>query len=203
MVTKRKISAERDREATERRLLETFGGLIREEGFERVGINALAERAGVSKILIYRYFGSLDGLTAAYIRQHDFWINYPPELPARGELPAWLKRMFRDHMARLRADPALRRLCRWELSSDHELIVKLREQRERIGCEQIRRICALTGFSEERLAPLAAFITASVTYLAMLGDFCPVYNGIPLNDDAGWERIAEGADALVDSVFRE
>lgn len=202
MVTKKIIAGERDREATEQRLLDTLGVLIRDYGFEKVGINAVAERAGVSKILIYRYFGSLDGLMAAYIRLHDFWINYPQGIPDREELPAWLKKMFRDQITQLRANPALRRLCRWELSSDHELIVKLREQRERIGCEQIRRICALTGFAEERLAPLATFITASVTYLAMLGDFCPVYNGISL-DDAGWERMVQGIDRLVDTIFRE
>lgn len=203
MVTKKKISGERDREATQRRLLDTFGALILDCGFEKVGINAIAERAGVSKILIYRYFGSLDGLTAAYIRQHDFWINYPQEVPGREELPAWLKRMFRDQIAQLRANPVLRRLYRWELSSDNSLIAKLREQRERKGLEQIRRVSALTGYSEERLAPLATFITASVTYLAMLGEFCPVYNGITLRDDAGWEQIGQGIDTLVDSIFRE
>lgn len=202
MVTTTKT--ERDRGATESRLLETFGLLIRDVGFEKAGINLIADRAGVSKILIYRYFGSLDGLRAAYVRQHDFWINYPHEIPAcREELPGWLKRMFRDRIAQLRADAALRRLCRWELSSDNELIVRLREQRERIGMEQIGRICVLTGYSEERIAPLAALATASVTYLAMLGEFCPVYNGIALNEDAGWERIAQGIESLVDSIFRE
>ena len=68
---------ERDREATERRLLEAVGELVCESGFEQIGINALAARAGVSKVLVYRYFGSVDGLLAAYVRRHDFWFGLP------------------------------------------------------------------------------------------------------------------------------
>lgn len=70
-------TTERDRETTERRLLDTIGQMINESGFEKIGINAVANQSGVSKILIYRYFGSVEGLMAAYIRQHDFWINFP------------------------------------------------------------------------------------------------------------------------------
>jgi AcrR family transcriptional regulator len=51
------ITGERDREATEKRLLDTIGKMIAEDGFEKIGINAIATQSGVSKILIYRYFG--------------------------------------------------------------------------------------------------------------------------------------------------
>ena len=52
----------RNRKATEQRLLSAIQELIEESGFEKLGINAVASKAGVSKMLIYRYFGSLDGL---------------------------------------------------------------------------------------------------------------------------------------------
>ena len=78
---------ERDREATERRLLDTIEKMVIENGFEKIGVNAVAAQSGVSKILIYRYFGSVDGLMAAYIRQHDFCINFPVEVLDREQLP--------------------------------------------------------------------------------------------------------------------
>lgn len=193
---------ERDREATERRLLESVGGIIRDEGFEKIGVNAVAARSGVSKILIYRYFGSLEGLLAAYIRQHDFWINFVPEIPDKEQLPAFLKQMFRDQIVQLRCDPTLKRLYRWELSSDNPMIVQLREQRERIGVECIRQVCERTGFPEAEIASLASFLTASVTYLVMLAEFCPVYNGIRIDTDSGWEQIDKGIDLLVDKFFQ-
>ena len=82
----------KNRQATEQLLLEAVNRLVEQDGFEGLGINAVAAQAGVSKMLIYRYFGSLNGLIAAYIRQYDFWINVRPELPGRefyqGAVPA-------------------------------------------------------------------------------------------------------------------
>jgi len=139
-------TTERDRETTERRLLDTIGQMINESGFEKIGINAVANQSGVSKILIYRYFGSVEGLMAAYIRQHDFWINFPQELPDRNQLQAFLKNMFKEQIEQLRSNPTLKRLYRWELSSDNEMIVKLREQREKAGMQRLAKISELTGY---------------------------------------------------------
>lgn len=193
---------ERDRETTERRLLDTIGQMITESGFEKIGINAVASQSGVSKILIYRYFGSVEGLMAAYIRQHDFWINFPQELPDRSQLPAFLKNMFKEQIEQLRSNPTLKRLYRWELSSDNAIVMTLKEQREKAGMQRLTKISELTGYSLEELAPLATILTASITYLVMLEEFCPVYNGIPLNKDAGWKQIIEGINTLIDKLLR-
>lgn len=192
---------ERDREATEKRLLETVGQMIAEEGFEKIGINAVASQSGVSKILIYRYFGSVEGLMAAYIRQHDFWLNFPLEFPARENINAFVKDIFRSQIELLRRNPTLKRLYRWELSCDNEMIRQLREQREKVGITLIERICELTGQRQEEIAALASLLSASITYLVMLEEYCPVYNGIPLNDDSGWEQIEEGIGNLIDKFL--
>ncbi|WP_418983473.1 TetR/AcrR family transcriptional regulator [Alistipes sp.] len=194
-------NAERDREATEKRLLETVGSMIAERGFERIGINAIAAQSGVSKILIYRYFGSVEGLLAAYIRQYDFWINLPSDIPERDQLPRFLKTLFRHQINRLRSDVTLRRLYRWELSSNNETIAKIREQRERAGMEVIRTVCRISGLPQAEIETVSAMLSASVTYLIMLSDFCPVYNGIAIDDDSGWERIIHGIDSIIDKLL--
>ena len=196
------IIGERDREATEKRLLDTIEQIIVENGFEKIGVNAVAAQSGVSKILIYRYFGSIDGLMAAYIQQHDFWINFPLEVPGREHLPVFLKRMFRGQVEQLRSNPTLRRLHRWELSCDNAMIVKLREQRELIGMNFIEKVCELTGFPRKEVEVMASIVTASITYLVMLEEFCPVYNGIAIKEDTGWAQISEGVDTLVDKYFK-
>ena len=197
------IITERDRQATERRLLKTVGEMIAENGFEKIGINAVANCSGVSKVLIYRYFGSVEGLMAAYIRQHDFWINFSLELPDRSQLPLFLKTMFRRQIEQLRSNPVLKRLYRWELSSENEMIVKIREQRERTGLKLIEKVSRLTGFPEKEIAVMASILTASITYLVMLEEFCPVYNGIALYGDSGWEQINEGIETLIDKIFAD
>ena len=52
----------KNRQATEMTLITAVNDIIEESGFERLGINAVAAKAKVSKMLIYRYFNSLDGL---------------------------------------------------------------------------------------------------------------------------------------------
>ena len=55
------------------RILAAVGALIMRDGLAGVGINALAREAGCDKVLIYRYFGDLDGVYAAYAAKGDFW----------------------------------------------------------------------------------------------------------------------------------
>lgn len=195
------ITIERDREATERRLLATIGEMITDNGFEKIGINAVATQSGVSKILIYRYFGSVEGLMAAYIRQHDFWINFPLEIPDREQLPTFLKKMFQEQIEQLRSNPTLKRLYRWELSCNNEMIVKLREQREKVGMNLVEKVSKLTNYPQKEIAVMASILTASITYLVMLEEFCPVYNGIAINDNSGWDQINRGIELLIDKIF--
>ena len=193
---------ERDREATERRLLDTIGKMIAEDGFEKIGINAIATQSNVSKILIYRYFGSVEGLMAAYIKQYDFWLNFPLEYPNREELPLFVKRMFQGQIEQLRNNPTLKRLYRLELSCNNDMIVKLREQREKVGVNLVKKVSELTGHPQNEIAVMASLLTASITYLVMLEDFCPIYNGIPLNENSGWEQINEGIELFINKVFQ-
>ena len=198
---KKNATTERDREATEKRLLETIGAMICENGFEKIGINAVATRSEVSKILIYRYFGSVEGLMATYIQQHDFWLNHPLEVPCREELPSFLKNLFRKQVAQLRENLTLKRLYRWELSSDNEMIARLREQREKVGLELIDKVSEVSGCPQKEMAAMATILNTSITYLVLLEDTCPYYNGIFLNQDSGWEQINEGIDSIIDKYF--
>lgn len=195
------IHTERDREATEQKLLDTIGQMIADEGFEKVGINAVATRSGVSKILIYRYFGSVEGLMAAYMRKNDFWINFPLDIPAPDQVPAFLKDTFRRQIEQLRTNPTLKRVYRWELSCNNEMIEKLREQREKIGLRLIEQVSLSTGYPPQEIAVMASLVTASINYLVMLEDFCPVYNGIEIQTGTGWEQIFKGIEALIDKIF--
>lgn len=193
----------RNREATEQTILSAVGRLVRENGFENLGVNATAAEAGVSKILIYRYFESLDGLIAAYIRQHDFWINLDEEPPAGGDLTDFIKNLFRRQAENLRRNNVLRKFYRWELTSDNAQIKLLREQREKKGMRLIEKVCNITGRPQHEIAALAALITAAISYLSLLEETCNVYNGIPIQDDKGWQTIEKGINTVVEQWIKQ
>lgn len=195
---------ERDREATEKRLLDAIRDIIAEQGLEKIGINAVSAQSGVSKILIYRYFGSLDGLIAAYIRKNDFWItSSTPEITSLEELIPFTKQLFRQYIDHLRSNPVLRKLCRWELSCSNEMITALRNQREQSGKRMIEMASKITGHTNDEMAALSTLITATGTYLAMLADTYGNYNGINLNTDAGWEVIHREVERLIDLTITQ
>src|SRR3954454_19471802 len=62
--TARKRMSRADRE---RQMLDVAEEIFAEEGYRAVSMEAIAERCGVSKPLIYEYFGSKDGLFLACV----------------------------------------------------------------------------------------------------------------------------------------
>lgn len=66
----------KNKENTKRRLLDAVGDIIKKSGTGGLGVNKVAKKAGVSKILIYRYFGNLEQLIKTYVLEKDFWTNY-------------------------------------------------------------------------------------------------------------------------------
>ena len=72
----------KNKENTKRKLIEAVGAIIKSEGFNKLGVNKVAKAAGVSKMLIYRYFGGLEQLRKAYISENDFLKKYLSTDPA-------------------------------------------------------------------------------------------------------------------------
>ncbi|MGW1103450.1 TetR/AcrR family transcriptional regulator [Streptomyces sp. NPDC002540] len=59
----------RDAAATRRRLLEAARDLFAERGYEGTTVRSIAERAGANQALLFRYFGSKQGLLTQVIAQ--------------------------------------------------------------------------------------------------------------------------------------
>lgn len=193
---------ERDREATEQRLIAAVGELIAEDGFETLGVRKVAERAGVNKTLIYRYFDSLDGLIYAYMRKHDFWLNIPAERPDMTDAKAYLKAFYRRQIAELRKNIALKRLRRWELSSQKDFLVEVCAQRERNGVQFLDAMSHFAKLEKDQVQAITALVDAGIECLSMVAENCQVYNGIDIRSDEGWDQIAEGIDVLIDVMVK-
>ena len=189
---------QRNRGATETVILDAVGKLVEEGGFENLGVNAVAAQAGVSKMLIYRYFESMDGLIAAYVRQYDFWINFDEEFPADEKLGDFVKQMFRNQIRNLRTNNTLRKFYRWELTSYNEHVKQLREQREKAGMQLVEAGARVTGKPITEIAGLVTIFSAAISYLSLLEENCDVYNGIPIQEEAGWKQIENTVNQMID-----
>ena len=188
----------KNREQTEEKILEAVGSIIENQGFEKVGINAIATEAGVSKMLIYRYFGGGEELIAQYLIQKDYWANTDAAIINPEAVGDSIKSMFRRQVEQFRNDITLRRLYRWELFTDNQNIQQLRNRREENGCRLIKMVSALTGCPDAQVAALASILSASISYLALLEDQCQSYNGICLQTDEGWNQLMQGIEMIID-----
>lgn len=189
---------EKDRVSTEAKLLKALESIIIEDGFEKIGVNLIASRSGVSKVLIYRYFGSLDNMVLEYLTKQDFWINASLDMPDVSDLKGYIKNIFHKQIMNLRTDKVSKRLKRWELNSANNAIDKVRLKRESKNVTLITLVSHLGQHPQEEVASLATIISAAIDYLVLLSEHCPIYNGIDLQTDEGWEQITSGIDLLID-----
>ncbi|WP_278786328.1 TetR/AcrR family transcriptional regulator [Prevotella histicola] len=188
----------KNREQTECKILEAVASIVESEGFEKLGINAIASKANVSKMLIYRYFGGLDELIAQFIMQKDYWANTDTVIINPKSVGDSIKNMFRKQIEQLRSDVTLRCLCRWELSCNNTSIEQLRAKREENGCSLIKMVSTLTSCPNTEIAALASILSASISYLALIEDQCLTYNSISLQTDKGWGQIMQGVEMIID-----
>jgi len=193
----------KDKEKTKQRLIEAVGNLLRTKGFQQVKVNEVAAEAGLSKILIYRYFRDLDGLIDAYIRQKDFWISYQLKKDTPENIQEQIKQMYRDQINSMRQDQAFRELHLKELADRKPLSEEVEKIREKNGINLIEKVSQATGRPKEEVASLASILGGALTYLTLYEAMRDEFNGINLKTEAGWEQIAEGCDLLIDLWFNK
>lgn len=189
---------ERNRVETERKILDAVGCIVETDGFEKVGINAVAKKAGIAKMLIYRYFTSIDGLLAAYIKLNDYWLNIPLDIALDKEsLIPFVVQVYKSQIMQLRDSVVMRRLLRWELGNDNPIIAAIRSQREENGMTLIKVVSSVSGKPIKEIAEMASLLSASITYLALLADTYPIYNGLDIANDKGWEDLIDGIEKFI------
>lgn len=87
----------RDPEATRQRILKAADDLFYEEGILKVSVDAIAERAGVTKRTLYYHYRSKDDLIAAYLEAREgstLSRNQHWMAKTKGPMSARLKGMF-------------------------------------------------------------------------------------------------------------
>ena len=200
-------SEKRNKERSKRRLIEASVEIVRENGFKSLGVNAVAERAELSKVLIYRYFGGLSGLLSAVADEIDPLQSDAAEqllqsidsAATAGEI---VERVVMDLHRALEQDELTKRLLVTELNEHNELTDTLAAAREELGLELTRRLSdelrARNMPSDLDFNALVAVIYSGVMYLTLRSTTAPVYNGVDIRSDAGWQRIASTLRALVD-----
>jgi len=195
----------RNRAQTEAKLRRAVENLLVEGGFAALTPSAIGRRAGVDKMLIYRYFNDLPGLIRSITYAPDFfptfedWCGDDPSalraLPPGERAAVMLERYAKALLAK----PVVLELMVWELVERNELTAIMEEARETLG----RRLTSEMfpdATSPELLSAAGAVLIAGLTYLALRGRKIRWFNGVDLASDAGWRRLTAAAAAMAVAV---
>ena len=111
----------KDRAATEEKIYKAFLTILEKKGPQGVGINAIAKEAGVSKELIYRYFGGIKGLLLHYAKQGDFFKPLTLVNDDDTSSTESLKLFYKKSIEELQSNKLTQEILRWQLLENNEV----------------------------------------------------------------------------------
>ncbi len=197
----------RDKEQTKAILISAVGEAIAEVGFSRMGVNVIARKAGLDKVLIYRYFGGLDGLYQAYAQSSDFWPSatellgtdqQKAELISRGYQIA-LTEFFKRYTLALRSRPLTLEILAWETIERNALTIELEQVREAFGLQMMHELQALELPEADWLA-ITNLFTGAFAYFAIRARKINHFTGMDLSDEESWDRLNSAVYTLINNL---
>jgi AcrR family transcriptional regulator len=203
MSPKRDIS--RNRANTKRKILEAYGRLVSRLGFHAVGINAVANEAGVDKVLIYRYFGGMEGLANTFAQSGEGWPTLEQLLGTNmlgaADLQAddLARRFLSNLIHELRARPVAQEILRAELFEQNEITKTLTAARERtLGALQL-----LEDAGHENAYVISNVLVAGIIHLLLMSKARTSFGELDLTKDETWQRIEQASLFALQKLLSE
>lgn len=188
----------RDSEKTRNKILAGLEGLITRDGFTGVGVNAVAREAGVDKVLIYRYFGSMGGLLEAFAnekklcpRMEDIFDNLPDDAP-KHEIAT---RIVLDHSRALQKNPLAQELVCWKLTEQNPLTIAFGKNMEQSG---MKALAEMGIVPDDDAVTLVTVLICGLQYLILRSR----NNNPMMNIDYSKLETRENVERVISSVVK-
>jgi AcrR family transcriptional regulator len=200
------LGRNRDRPATERRILDAAQAILTGQGPSGLGVNAVARAAGVDKQLIYRYYGGLDGLLAALGERLAQWwqdklldgaLVAPPD-----SYCALIEGLARRLVRILRDEPLARNSALWELSDASGPVASLAAARGRaLGAWIATMRGDLRPPAGADAPAVNAVLIAGISYLALASGTSKQVIGLATDNKNTWTRIENAVVRMIRDAY--
>jgi AcrR family transcriptional regulator len=205
----------RDRFATRANIIDSAAALISAHGIAHLGINALADAAKCDKVLIYRYFGGLDGVIEALAAERLLWPRVElaeEESDGDASLADAVLTLVLEEWAALSAGALMLQASSAELSSAGPLGASTSMQRREAHARLVT-----TLKSQHRVPPyidlpaILEILSAAVTAFALRANLGSVASGSDAktivgatfdpSTPQGWRRIEKTLAAMTKALL--
>lgn len=203
------MSAVRDKEKTKEKILEAVSEIVLQEGIKNIGVNSVARKAGIDKVLIYRYFGGFQELLKIYIRKQDFFANITSysnekidEIPL-AQVKEYFKKLFLMQLSHLRHNKELQEILLWELTNKDEVTEFIADEREKVGIEILNVIKSKVPNLKYDIETFGTLMVCAINQVVLRSRTVNVFNGLNLSEEESWRRIEKMLENLIDLIELE
>lgn len=175
----------KDRAATEEKIYTAFLDILKEKGPQGVGINAIAKQAGVSKSLIYRYFGGMKGLLLLFAQKGDFFKSLSVIDEKKDNLEN-LKDFIKEGTKELRENTLTQEILRWQLIENNEDTKSLFKY---FNAQVGKTFTPNT--KDESLNSAFQLMLGGYVYFTLLSKFNKTFIATDLTSEKTWENFDE------------
>ncbi|RAJ27035.1 TetR/AcrR family transcriptional regulator [Pedobacter cryoconitis] len=199
----------KNRKLTERKLIDAVGEIIRSKGYTGLGVNAIAKSAGVSKKLIYRYFGTVDSLIETYLIERDYWVTFSKKVSdaavasnKKQTMIEFSSSIFENQFDFFFNEDEMQRIILWEISEKSNILNELSRKREAMGEELLKLTDPYFKDSDINFRAVSAIIICGIYYSVLhtkknASTLC----GLDLNTEAGRKEITRTVRKIVELCF--
>jgi len=198
-------TGKRNRAATTQRIVEALEEVLSEWGLDGVGVNAVAERAGVSKVLIYRYFGGIEGLLEYYVKMGRLFPAYTPAILAQIQpvhqadlAPVWSSQVI-QLFRQLRASRASREILKATVKEGDSLAHGVSQAQDTELTRLVEQLSFVKGGDYQAMS---AVLIGALSYLTILAQNNRSMIGLDLRNEDNWVRIEDAIKVIYKALGR-
>lgn len=191
---------------SEKRLIEAVSKIIEQDGFAKLGINKIAREAGYDKVLIYRYFGGLDGLLEAWSTENDFYTAayttfYKEVKNAQiDEIRPLTKKILLGQLETMRSNILMQELLLWEISGKSKFKT-IQNIREKNGNKLQQLFNDKLELQSEDINLHISLLIAGINFIVLCTRQYPVFNAINFNKAESWKKLETVLCNYIDMLF--
>ena len=189
----------RNRAATTQRIVEALEQVLTEQGLEGVSISEIAQKANVSKVLIYRYFGDIEGLLEYYVQLGRIVPHYTPAwleqiqpVQPADLAPIWSNQslqLFRQ----MRSSRSSRELLKATVRENNSIAQTVSATLDNELTNLVNQLAFIEGSDHQATS---AVLLGALSYLTIQAQNDRPVIGIDLRSEGGWQRIEEAIKAI-------
>lgn len=199
-----------DKERTKKKLINAVGSILTKDGFQHLKITKVEAVSGISRRLMYRYFGNMNGLVKAYLHQVDFWKIEEQKIDVGGELlfpeisKEFIFNLLKEDFDYFNNSPEMQKIVLWGISEKNKTIRALTDGREQLGEQVFRKTDDFFKDSAVDFRATAAIFVAAIYYMVLHArtngsTMC----GIDVSSNEGKNRIFDAMESILDQVYKK